>query len=123
MPHYQDVEVFKHESGGLLLCIQLAYIGSILENKLVNEDNKHPGFLMLDSISNNLGTNKDAKKVDNLDPESYEAIYKLLLSLAKDFQIFVVDNTPPEFIKPKFTFYRHNREGLINPKLNEKASL
>ncbi|WP_270339900.1 AAA family ATPase [Bacillus mobilis] len=120
MPHYQDVEVFKHESGGLLLCIQLAYIGSILENKLVNEDNKHPGFLMLDSISNNLGTNKDAKKVDNLDPESYEAIYKLLLSLAKDFQIFVVDNTPPEFIKPKFTFYRHNREGLINPKCNEK---
>ncbi|HHT7226490.1 TPA: hypothetical protein ACTZ5W_003716 [Bacillus cereus] len=121
MPHYQNVEVFKHESGGLLLCIQLAYIGSILENKLVNEDNKHPGFLMLDSISNNLGTNKDAKKVDNLDPESYEAIYKLLLSLAKDFQIFVVDNTPPEFIKPKFTFYRHNKEGLINPKLNEKS--
>ena len=75
---------------------------------------------MLDSISNNLGTNKDAKKVDNLDPESYEAIYKLLLSLAKDFQIFVVDNTPPEFIKSKFTFYRHNREGLINPKCNEK---
>lgn len=122
-PIFADASVFAHESGGLLMCIQISYLGSILKRKIVDFEVNHPGFLMLDTLSKYLGTNKSSEEGERLDPKSYAAIYQYLIDLAKDYQIFAVDNTPPELADEyvKYTFARvpDDLKGFIDLSKNE----
>ncbi|ACK95877.1 MULTISPECIES: hypothetical protein [Bacillus cereus group] len=123
MPWYNNASVFSHDSGGLLMSIQLSYLGAILlwKSKFPERQN-HPGFLLLDSLSKYMGTNSEGENADTLDPESYKAIYEFLIELSEHIQIIVVENTPPPFVQKynKYKFYRTEMRGLINPRLNEK---
>jgi copper chaperone CopZ len=120
MPYYNGASVFKHESGGLLQCMQIAYLSSILLKKKDNSELSHPGFLMLDTLSKYLGTNNDGLNNKISDPRVYEEIYKVLIELSESFQIIVVDNTPPKIGKDyiKYTFFS-NEKGLIDLDENE----
>jgi hypothetical protein len=128
-PIYADASVFEHESGGLLMCIQIAYIGAILKRKKVDDNINHPGFLMFDTLSKYLGTYKSDQDSERLDPRSYEAIYSYLVELSEDFQLFVVDNTPPDFADKyvKFIFSRAQEtddlKGFIDLSKNELKNL
>lgn len=120
LPYYSGSSVSNHTSGCLLLCMQIAYLGAILDNGHNNEQHfYHPRLLMLDTVSNNIGTNKDS--ADSLDPETYEEIYKYLIHLSESNQVFIIDNTPPEIkvAHTSYTFYREGLKGLINLEKNE----
>lgn len=120
MPYYNGASVFKHESGGLLQCMQIAYLSSILLKKRDEPELGHPGFLMLDTLSKYLGTNDDGLNNKISDPRVYEEIYKVLIELSQSFQIIVVDNTPPKIAKDyiKYTFFSNER-GLVDLNENE----
>ncbi|USK41738.1 hypothetical protein LIS77_24910 (plasmid) [Cytobacillus firmus] len=134
IPYYNGSSVYSHESGGLLECMQLSYLGAILKSKINGYENGHPGFLILDSLSKYVGTLKrlDEKKGTNIlesldskekinDPEVYEEFFKILVELSADHQIILVENTPPdEYDKlySKYTFYK-GEKGLINEEKNE----
>lgn len=117
-PYYQGASVFSHESGGLLMCMQIAYLCAILCKKYDDAELRHPGFLMLDSVGKYLGTNVNAR--DRIDPKAYEAIYTALIVLSKYFQIFVVDNTPPNKVSRyiRYTFLKDGK-GFIDLSANE----
>ncbi|MGE7112786.1 hypothetical protein [Lysinibacillus sp. NPDC047702] len=126
MPYHNGASVFEHESGGLLECMQISYLAAILTSKKEGFAIGHPGILLLDSLSKYIGTIKeeakgkekeDSQKIN--DPEVYDEIYKVLIELCKDFQIIVVDNTPPNLVSSlvKYTFY--SGEGLVNLGVNE----
>lgn len=123
LPYYKGISVLKHTSGCLLLCMQVAYLGAILELNLDEEDNCHPGLLMLDTVSNNIGTNIDAK--DSIDPVTYNELYKYLIELSDDNQIIIIDNTPPKINKicKEIILRRVNQgealKGLIDLSKNE----
>ncbi|MDF2790218.1 MAG: hypothetical protein K0S80_3316, partial [Neobacillus sp.] len=135
--------VYAHESGGLLECMQLSYLGAILKSKTQGYATGHPGFLLLDSLSKYVGTLKKeeqqtpveqdesqseeqgSKSVEEKnkinDPIVYEEFYKILIELSKDNQIILVENTPPEkfgSIYTKYTFY-NGEKGLVDEKMNE----
>lgn len=127
IPYHEGASVFEHESGGLIECMQIAYLASILESKKENYAIGHPGVLLLDTLSKYLGTIKtehgeESNQIEERinDPEVYEEIYKILLELGKDYQFIVVDNTPPE---PYTSYTRYTflagEKGLINLSLNE----
>lgn len=120
MPYYNDASVFKHESGGLLQCMQIAYLSSILFKKKDEPELSHPGFLMLDTLSKYLGTNDDGLNNKISDPRVYEEIYKVLIEISESFQVIVVDNTPPKIAKDyiEYTFFS-NKKGLIDLDENE----
>ncbi|MBW9157677.1 hypothetical protein [Clostridium tagluense] len=120
MPFYNGASVFKHESGGLLQCMQIAYLSSILLKKKDEPKLCHPGFLMLDTLSKYLGTNDDGLNNKISDPRVYEEIYKVLVELSQSFQIIVVDNTPPKIARDYigYTFFS-NGKGLIDLDENE----
>ncbi|QDZ88638.1 hypothetical protein [Priestia megaterium] len=122
MPYYNRASVFSHESGGLLMSIQVAYIGSLILQKIQKGTLHHPGLLMLDSLSKYIGTNKEEGNFESLDPASYEEIYKFLMRLSENIQVFIVDNTPPLFVQKfvKYKFFRTDMRGLIDPSKNEK---
>ncbi|MEE4562807.1 AAA family ATPase [Paenibacillus polymyxa] len=122
MPYYHDASVFDHESGGLVMCIQIAYLGSILKLKIDQPELNHPGLLMFDTVSKYLGINSDVTDDERLDPQSYRAIYSFLIELQDNVQIIIVDNTPPEIASEfiKYEFYRNDLKGFINMDLNEK---
>ncbi|CAH0122773.1 hypothetical protein PAE9249_05364 [Paenibacillus sp. CECT 9249] len=124
MPYYHNASVFEHESGGLVMCIQIAYLGAILKLKIEQPQLNHPGLLMLDTLSKYLGINSNVTDDERLDPQSYRAIYSFLIELQDDVQIIVVDNTPPELAANfvKYEFYRNDLKGFINMDLNEKKS-
>ncbi|WP_026894265.1 hypothetical protein [Clostridiisalibacter paucivorans] len=123
LPYYSGISVLKHTSGCLLLCMQIAYLGALLELNNEEENNCHPGLLMLDTVSNNIGTNKESE--DSIDPATYQEIFKYLVELSKNNQIFIVDNTPPNIEVPKkeFVFRRVSEKeplsGLIDESKNE----
>lgn len=127
IPYHEGASVFEHESGGLLECMQIAYLASILSSKKENYAVGHPGVLLLDTLSKYLGTIKsDTGEIQSEerinDPDVYEEIYKILIELGQDYQIIVVDNTPPESTSSytRYTFFDLNGEkGLINLSLNE----
>ncbi|WP_339317624.1 hypothetical protein [Paenibacillus sp. FSL R10-2734] len=125
MPYYHNASVFEHESGGLVMCIQIAYLGAILKLKIDQPELNHPGILMFDTVSKYLGINASVSDDDRLDPQSYKAIYNFLIELQDNIQIIIVDNTPPdiaiEYIK--YEFYRNDLKGFINMDLNEKRSI
>lgn len=124
LPYYNGVSVIKHTSGCLLLCMQIAYLGALLEVNLIESENCHPCILFLDTVSNNIGTNNNDK--DSIDPQTYNEIYKYLIELSENNQIFIIDNTPPKTIKNKIEFiFRRVAEGeslkgLIDLSKNEK---
>ncbi|RGL32848.1 hypothetical protein DXC69_17115 [Paenibacillus polymyxa] len=122
MPYYHDASVFDHESGGLVMCIQIAYLGAILKLKIDQPELNHPGLLMFDTVSKYLGINSDVTDDERLDPQSYRAIYSFLIELQDNVQIIIVDNTPPEIASEfiKYEFYRNDLKGFINMDLNEK---
>lgn len=126
LPYYNGISVLRHTSGCLLLCMQVAYLGAILELNIEEDNNCHPGILFLDTVSNNIGTNSDSK--DSIDPETYNELYKYLVELSDNNQIFIIDNTPPKINKPckEFIFRRVNPgeglKGLIDLSKNECKS-
>jgi hypothetical protein len=97
LPYYNGISILKHTSGCLLLCMQVAYLGAILELNLAEDENCHPGLLMLDTVSNNIGTNSDSG--DSIDPATYKELYKYLVELSDNNQILIIDNTPPRIEK------------------------
>lgn len=123
LPYYNGISVLKHTSGCLLLCMQIAYLGALLELNSEEENNCHPGVLMLDTVSNNIGTNKESE--DSIDPETYQELFKYLIELSANNQIFIIDNTPPKVDVPnkEFVFRRVNKgellRGLIDESKNE----
>lgn len=123
LPYYNGISVLKHTSGCLLLCMQIAYLGSILELNVEEENNCHPGLIMLDTVSNNIGTNVDSS--DSIDPETYSELFKYLVEISKDNQVFIIDNTPPKVtvMNREFVFRRVNDDeslrGLIDMSKNE----
>ncbi|PGZ57863.1 hypothetical protein COE58_24240 [Bacillus cereus] len=147
IPYYEGASVYAHESGGLLECMQLSYLGAILKSKTEGYASGHPGFLLLDSISKYVGTlKKDEQKSEesdansnlqhiqkpvegpteieekNLinDPEVYEEFYKILIELSAHHQIILVENTPPEKFNKyiKYVFLK-GKKGFINEEKNE----
>ncbi|HHT7085256.1 AAA family ATPase [Bacillus anthracis] len=146
IPYYEGASVYAHESGGLLECMQLSYLGAILNSKSEGYASGHPGLLLLDSISKYVGTLKKSEKKEeqdgnqqqnlvqksaedqtkieekNLinDPEVYEEFYKILIELSTYHQIILVENTPPEKFNKyiKYVFLK-GKKGLINPEKNE----
>ena len=133
VPFYRGSSVYEHESGGLLLCMQISYLAAILRCKEVGYALGHPGFLMLDSLSKYLGTIKkersseaEENKSDTIDenfindPEVYEELYKILIELTLKHQIIIVENTPPDIVDTytRYTFLSGHR-GLINESVNE----
>ncbi|TDX43548.1 AAA family ATPase [Orenia marismortui] len=122
MPYYKEAILFNHESGGLLTCMQIAYLGAILLEKEVKRNLKYPGLLMLDTIGKYLGTSKKEEiNEEIIDPETYTEIYNFLIELSKNFQLIIVDNTPPSVAKDyiKYTFHEGEEKGLINLNKNE----
>jgi hypothetical protein len=142
IPYYNGASVYAHESGGLLECMQLSYLGAILNSKTEGYAPGHPGFLMLDSLSKYVGTLKKGdllqgnskdeiiKPVDDMnskennkihDPEVYEEFYKILVELSENNQIILVENTPLEqfdSLYTKYTFYE-GEKGFIDKEKNE----
>ncbi|PFL43547.1 hypothetical protein [Bacillus cereus] len=147
IPYYEGASVYAHESGGLLECMQLSYLGAILKSKTEGYASGHPGLLLLDSISKYVGTlKKDEQKSKgsdgisdpqhiqepvegpveieekNLinDPEVYEEFYKILIELSAHHQIILVENTPPEKFNKyiKYVFLK-GKKGFINEGKNE----
>lgn len=132
IPFYNGASVYVHESGGLLECMQLSYLGALLKSKTMGYAAGHPGLLLLDSLSKYVGTLKTRKieksttaqeegKDKINDPEVYEEFYKILIELSVNHQIILVENTPPEQfdnIYTKYTFYE-GEKGLINEEMNE----
>ena len=127
LPIYDSASLLEHDSGGMLLCMHLAYLFAILYTKKGSDNFSHPGFMMFDTISKYLGTIKsnsidesDPEKI--LDPEVYEKIYSDMYKIGNTFQIIAVENTPPPKLNNKairFTF--HNGEhGLVDLSKNEK---
>lgn len=97
LPYYNGISILKHTSGCLLLCMQVAYLGAILEINYNEENNCHPGLLMLDTVSNNIGTNTDS--IESIDPATYNELYNYLIELSDNNQIVIIDNTPPKVNK------------------------
>lgn len=137
IPYYDGSSVYDHESGGLLLCMQVSYLGAIVASKKMNYACGHPGILMLDSLSKYLGTlkkngqlqaNPEAKGVAEKDlikdPEVYEEIYNILIELCADYQIIIVENTPPDLADAytKYTFFS-GEKGLVNLENNEYVDI
>lgn len=127
-PYHDGASVFEHESGGLLECMQISFLAAIISCKDIYAVG-HPGFLLLDSISKYLGTIRpdmdEEEKVNKNrinDPEVYEEIYKIFIELSEQYQLIVVDNTPPVKYEEyaKYTFLSGDEVlGLINLHVNE----
>ena len=117
-PYYDGSVVFNHTSGGLLQCVQIAYLISLVNEKVSNPAINHPGILMLDTLGKYLGTNQTDDSLIK-DPMVYNEIYKVLIEISKNAQIFVVDNTPPVIAKGyiEYTFYDDGR-GLVDENVN-----
>lgn len=135
IPFYEGSSVYAHDSGGLLECMQLSYLGAILKSKEEGYALGHPGLLMLDSISKYVGTLQQENDglQNNLveqgrngkgrikDPEVYEEFYKILIELSNSHQIILVENTPLEKFDRLFTKYTFHKgeKGLIDESENE----
>ncbi|HGW3362543.1 TPA: hypothetical protein ACNIAK_002226 [Enterococcus faecalis] len=118
-PYYNDASVFEQESGGLLECMQIAYLGAICQNI---QAGKHPKLMMLDTVGKYFGTNQqeDVEQDKITDPEVYEKVFETMIDLSKNAQIIIVENTPPNIVKDyvKYTFLRGDH-GLIDLEENE----
>ncbi len=126
IPIYENATVLEHDSGGVLMCMQIAYLSSILCMKKNNEDLKHPGLLMFDTVGKYLGTyqeqfNEEIDEEKVMDPITYEQIYRLFINLGDDFQLIIVDNIPHVIAEPyvKYTFHHGGLRGLIDINKNE----
>ena len=125
---YKNASILEHDSGGILVCMQIAYLSAIMKYSEHDINFKHPGFIMLDTIGKYLGTSLQESQEEYtedmiMDPQTYEEIYKLFIELSKKYQIFIVDNIPHISARPyvKYTLYHDNLRGLINMSKNEKV--
>lgn len=141
IPYFEGASVYDHESGGLLECMQLSFLGAILNSKMEGYALGHPGFLLLDSISKYIGTLKKGDSQESIqrqnrplttnhnqseaedkirDPEVYEQLYEILIELSTNHQIILVENTPPDKVDKytKYTFLS-GEKGFINMAENE----
>lgn len=128
VPVYDNASVLEHDSGGILLCMQIAYLTSILIYMKDFESIKHPGFLMFDTVGKYLGTYLQQNNIEYtedmiMDPLTYQEIYKLFIKVSEYFQVFIVDNIPHVIAKPytEYTFYHTGLRGLIDIDKNEKV--
>ncbi|MGC9934898.1 hypothetical protein [Priestia aryabhattai] len=129
LPVYNGANLIEHDSGGVLVCMQIAFLAAIMKVSKTSKRFKHPGFLMLDTVGKYLGTTLqgtdiEVKEDQIMDPVTYKEIYKLLIELGKEFQIFIVDNIPHEIAEEfvEYTFYHNDLRGLIDKKKNEYIS-
>lgn len=127
LPYYNNASVTEHDSGGILVCMQIAYLAAIMNQKIENQNIKHPGFLMFDTLGKYLGTylqQINAEYTDDviMDPLTYEQLYRLFINLSTNFQVFIVDNIPHSISKPyiRYSFYHQGIKGLIDMNKNEK---
>lgn len=127
IPYYNGANMLEHESGGILVCIQIAYLSAILEYKKINKLVKHPGMMMLDTIGKYLGTalkNNPEEFTEDMimDPINHIELHKLLIKLGNDYQIILVENIPPDISRRyiKYRFYKNNLRGLVDISKNEK---
>lgn len=127
MPYYNGANILEHESGGILVCIQIAYLSAILEYKKINHWVKHPGMIMLDTIGKYLGTalkNSPEEFTEDMimDPINHIELHKLLIKLGSSYQIILVENIPPEISKNyvQYRFYKNGFRGLVDLSKNEK---
>ena len=122
IPYYDGANIFEHESGGLLECMQISFLCAILASKNKGYAEGHPGILLMDTISKYIGTvESDDEIIEKIeDPEIYEEIYKVFEELADVYQFIIVENTPPVNYNKfaKYTFFAGSH-GLINLELNE----
>lgn len=120
IPYYKGATVFEHDSGGLLECMQIAFLDSIISSPYAKF---HPKILILDSISKYFGTNKSVNEKENdiiHDPEVYLNIFYMLVKLSKNAQIIVVENTPPnEMAQYEKYSFRNGVRGFIDLDKNE----
>lgn len=124
-PYFQDSSVYEHESGGLLICMQLSFLEAIASSQY---SSYHTGVLMFDSLSKYFGTieskreeNVDLKAKDLIqDPEVFLEVFKLLVNVENGVQSIVVENTPPAQMEPYviYTFLNGDR-GYIDLDKNE----
>ncbi|WP_026883200.1 hypothetical protein [Clostridium akagii] len=135
MPYYDEASVFEHDSGGVLVCIQIAFLGAILttQNCFPEFGLKHPNFLMLDTIGKYLGAYKSIytetdEEFQIMDEELYKNLYELLKIISNSSQIIIVDNTPPAEEKKYIKYIFKNEDtkkktisknGLIDLSKNE----
>lgn len=136
IPYYNGANVYEHDSGGVLVCVQIAYLGAILVTACTEEKLKHPNFLMLDTIGKYLGSYKsiyvsDNEEVEVMDEKTYKELYVVLKVISEHTQIILVDNTPPtqegKYIRYIFKNKSNSREaiseeGLIDLSKNELVS-
>lgn len=135
IPYYNQANVYEHDSGGVLVCIQIAYLGAIIMTANQYNGAKHPNILMLDTIGKYLGSYKeiyvsDNEQVEVMDEQTYRELYGILKMISTYSQIIIVDNTPPieegKNIKYIFKNKSKSREaiseyGLIDLTKNEFA--
>lgn len=135
IPYYNGASVYEHDSGGVLVCIQIAYIASIIITSFKNENLgvKYPRLIMLDTIGKYLGAYKlihtsENKEIELMDEQAYNDLYKILEHISEICQVIIVDNTPPKsqnkYIKYIFRNKSNRREsisdeGLIDLSKNE----
>jgi hypothetical protein len=135
IPYYNGASVYEHDSGGVLVCIQIAYIAAIIIATFKNENLgvKYPRLIMLDTIGKYLGAYKsihtsDDEEIELMDEQAYNDLYKILEHISEICQVIIVDNTPPKsqskYIKYIFRNKSNSREsiseeGLIDLSKNE----
>jgi hypothetical protein len=110
-PKVRNIEYRKINSGGLRTIVSIAYLASILLQKL-RKDTNIPGLLMVDTVGKFLGKtpeDSDDQRVNIeddaegvADPEKYRNLFNALVDVAEEFdekgqlcQIILVDNDIP----------------------------
>lgn len=100
VPHARGRSHREASSGGQVL-ISLAWILAVFETAY-EEQAAHPGFVLLDTPSKNLG----GKAVDSEFSDSalierfYSHVIRWLEGPGAGAQVVIVDNTPPDFVDP-----------------------
>lgn len=100
VPHARGRSHREASSGGQVL-ISLAWILAVFETAY-EEQAAHPGFLMIDTPSKNLGGKADDSEFSDsaLIDRFYRHVIRWLEGPGVGAQVVIVDNTPPDFVAP-----------------------
>lgn len=127
LPIFRGDNYEEHTSGGVRTILSVSYYLSILEDTINKKLNK-PSILLIDTIGNFLGKNKEKNDNDEVvnDPKKYHNMYHEILRICelginknKKVQVIVVDNDYPGkkfeiYMRKKFGKEENYECGLIN---------
>lgn len=127
LPIFRNDSYESHTSGGVRTILSVAYYLSILEDT-INKNLNKPSILLIDTIGNFLGKNKEENDEDEVvnDPKKYHNMYYEILRICekgkrldKNVQVIVVDNDYPGknfevYMRKKFGKEKNYECGLIN---------